>query len=423
MKQLKRDKVPKKIEHRWELNSFTDNATFCNHCNLIIVQGLICSICQRTCHFDHIKEVDALDCKCGCFISHKLPEDYNNNQRWYQKGLLKRGSSWISRTSRRSTITEIKKIEESSNENDNIVNIENALENEIEGASSSSNQNKEGTKKPIHNKVKDDDVSARSNGSLTNIRTPLVTEKKMPRNKVYREMSKKEEELLKEVLKRPQREDSVVYPNEEVNKTELDKDVKNSPVLLRGSSYYSLREENLVSEPGSFIESLDDSNSTILRDNKSGNYHHQWVKYKTHTPYFCQVCNKRISNGPLDYDYHCVWCQICVHKKCIQSYTLPCYLSIIPEIVIPPHYVSLSSRKKRYRDEVLPKYHISALEGTDIITKKPLICVINPKSGEGATNITREMYSLLNPIQICDITYDNPEEIILSFIKCFSNCK
>lgn len=97
MKQLKRDKIPKKIEHRWELYTFTDNTAFCNHCNLIIVQGVICSICQRTAHIDHIKEADLLDCKCGAFISHKIPDDYNNNdinnknKRWYQKGLLKRG--------------------------------------------------------------------------------------------------------------------------------------------------------------------------------------------------------------------------------------------------------------------------------------------------------------------------------------------
>lgn len=107
----------------------------------------------------------------------------------------------------------------------------------------------------------------------------------------------------------------------------------------------------------------------------------------------------------------------------MQKYNTPCYLSIIPEIVMPPHYISLANRKKKYRDEVLPKYHVSALEGTDIATKRPLICVINPKSGEGASSITREMYTLLNPIQICDITYDKPEEILLSFIKCFQNCR
>jgi len=118
-------------------------------------------------------------------------------------------------------------------------------------------------------------------------------------------MSKKEEELLKEVLKRPQREESVIYPNEVVNKTE-NKNTNNRQVLLKGSSYYSIstmRGENLVAEP------LDDVDpySSILKDTETGHYNHQWVKYKTQNPYFCQVCSKRISNGPFDYDFHCVW--------------------------------------------------------------------------------------------------------------------
>lgn len=417
MKQLRRDKIPKKIEHRWELNSFTDNAVFCNHCNLIIVQGLICSICQRTCHYDHIKEVDALDCKYGCFINHKIPEENSsnstNNSKWYQKGLLKRGSSWISRTSRRSGYYEQKKdeikLKEIEKNNEKILEIDengeekNTIEN---GNSSNSTSNKDNQ---AIEKIKNENYNSKS---------PLISEKKPQRNKMIREMSKKEEELLKEVLKRPQKEDSVAYPNEEVNKTELENNAKS--IRVGGNS--------LVKEPSSYFEEPEESNtnntvSGILRDINTCNYHHQWVNYKTQSPYFCQVCSKRISNGPFEYDYHCVWCQICVHKKCIQKYNLPCYLSIIPEIVMPPHYVSISNRKKKYRDEVLPKYSISALEGNDLSTKRPLICVINPKSGEGATNITREMYSLLNPVQICDITYDNPEEIILSYVKCFSNCR
>jgi len=243
-------------------------------------------------------------------------------------------------------------------------------------------------------------------------------------------MSSTEGELMKDSIKQknpqPQREESVVYPNEEINKnTSIDQsNPKSNVVMMRGSSYYSLKEESLLfDKQGSFQGNTDNPFLGILRDPKTNTYHHQWAKYKTPTPYFCQVCGKRVSNGPLDYDYHCVWCQICIHKKCIQKYNTPCYLSIIPEIVMPPHYVSIANRKKKYRDEVLPKYYISALEGIDIATKKPLICVINPKSGEGASSITREMYTLLNPIQICDITYDKPEEILLSFIKCFPNCR
>jgi len=418
MKQLKRDKIPKKIEHRWELNSFTDNAAFCNHCNLIIVQGLICSICQRTCHFDHIKEVDALDCKCGCFISRRASEDNNDNNnnngntnsKWYQKGILKKGSTWISKTSRKNGYEPKKdevKLKEIEKNNDKILDINENKEQKISmenGNSSNSPANKN-----TSIKIKDENVSVRS---------PLINDKKSQKTKMIREMSKKEEELLKEVLKRPQKEDSVAYPNEEVNNTELEKE----ELFNTGEG------SNIVSEPSSYFEEPEEINTGnsvtgILRNSKTCNYHHQWVNYKTQSPYFCQVCSKRISNGPLEYDYHCVWCQICVHKKCLQKYNLPCYLSIIPEIVIPPHYVSVSNRKKKYRDEVLPKYSISALEGNDLDTKKPLICVINPKSGEGATNITREMYSLLNPVQICDITYDNPEEIILSYVKCFSNCR
>ncbi|ORX61123.1 hypothetical protein BCR36DRAFT_394247 [Piromyces finnis] len=426
MKKLKRDKIPKKIEHRWELNSFTDNATFCNHCNIIIVQGLICSICQRTCHLDHLKEVDALDCKCGCYISPNLPKvdsyiSNSSNAKWYQKGLIKRGSSWISKTSKRNTKTEIKlgNIENNQNRNENIVEIK---ENIVDNSNIDNSLKKRGS--TSLDKIIEDNEYA------TNIvKTPLVAERKLSKNKnkLIREMSKKEEELLKEVLKHPQREESVVYPNEEVNKTELDKTISNRSVLLKGSSYYSInkRGENLVAEPSSYDDfgEVYDPYSSILKDSETGKYNHQWVKYKTQSPYFCQVCNKRISNGPFDFDYHCVWCQICVHKKCIEKYSNQCYLSIIPEIVMPPHYISLCNRKKKTRDEVVPKYNISALEGDDLITKRPLICVINPKSGEGATNITREMYSLLNPVQICDITYDNPEEVILSFIKCYSNCR
>jgi len=418
MKKLKRDKIPKKIEHRWELNSFTDNATFCNHCNLIIVQGLICSICQRTCHLDHLKEVDLLDCKCGCFISPELAKENNNtnndvNSKWYQKGLLKRGSTWISRTSRKGSSTEIKLNNiENKYDNDKIVDIKENIVEIPEGSTSNAIRKDSSTL----GKIIEDEATG---NSTTN--TPLVNDKKASKNKLIREMSKKEEELLKEVLKRPQREESVIYPNEVVNKTE-NKNTNNRQVLLKGSSYYSIstmRGENLVAEP------LDDVDpySSILKDTETGHYNHQWVKYKTQNPYFCQVCSKRISNGPFDYDFHCVWCQICVHKKCIEKYSLPCYLSIIPEIVMPPHYISLCNKKKKNRDELVPKYNITELEGSDLSTKRPLICVINPKSGEGATNITREMYSLLNPVQICDITFDNPEEIILSFIKCYANCR
>jgi len=423
MKKLKRDKIPKKIEHRWELNSFTDNATFCNHCNLIIVQGLICSICQRTCHLDHLKQVDALDCKCGCFISPELPKvntTNTTNSKWYQKGLLKRGSSWISRTSRKGSNAEIKlKNIENKNGNENVEIKENIVEIS-EGSTASSSTKRDSS---TLDRIVEDDVLTTSIKNSTS-KTPLVADRK--KNKLIREMSKKEEELYKEVMKRPQKEESVVYPNDEVNKTE-NKTAVSRPLLLKGSSYYSMsvRGENLVAEPSSYVDSEDvnDPYSSILKDSETGNYNHQWVKYKTQNPYFCQVCSKRISNGPLDFDYHCVWCQICVHKKCIEKYSLPCYLSIIPEIVMPPHYISLCTRKKKTRDEVLPKYTITELQDSDLATKKPMICVINPKSGEGATNITREMYSLLNPVQICDITYDNPEEIILSFIKCYSNCR
>ncbi|OUM59670.1 hypothetical protein PIROE2DRAFT_21193 [Piromyces sp. E2] len=427
MKKLRRDKIPKKIEHRWELNSFTDNATFCNHCNIIIVQGLICSICQRTCHLEHLKHVDALDCKCGCFISPELPKENNTenntaNQKWYQKGLLRRGSSWISKTSRKSTNTDIKLRDIDDNKSSNTENIVDIKENivEIQEGSTSGSIKKDTSSLE---KIVEDDVLTTENGTTS--RTPLVNDKRVSRHKLIRGMSKKEEELYKEVMKRPQREESVIYPNEEVNKTE-NKNTGNRPVLLKGSSYYSMsmRESRLISEPSVLLDSeINDPYASILKNSETGNYNHQWVKYKTHSPYFCQVCSKRVSNGPLDFDYHCVWCQICVHKKCIEKYSLPCYLSIIPEVVMPPHYISLCNRKKKTRDEVVPKYTITQLEGSDLATKKPLICVINPKSGEGATSITREMYSLLNPVQICDITYDNPDEVILSFIKNFSNCR
>jgi len=405
MKQLKRDKIPKKIEHRWELETFTDSTALCNHCNLLIVQGLICSICNRTCHVDHVKEADLLDCKCGSFISHKLQEENNNNNnaRWYQKGLLKRGSTWMSKSSagsKKDKKEDNKSIIE--NGDDNIVLI-----NELHNEPSEIEE---------ENEIGFEASSSNLNGDI-----PLK-----PTSTSSKRLSKKDDEIIK-----PRKEESVAYPNENVKRelsgVDLDKmNKKKNIVMLRGSSYYSLREDNFNSEQYAFQDSYDDPNSAfagILRDPKTLNYQHQWVKYKTQTPYFCQVCNKRISNGPLDFDYHCVWCQICVHKKCINKYTLPCYLSIIPEIVLPPHYVSVSNRKKRYRDEVLPKYYVTQLEGTDINTRTPLVCVINPKSGEGATHITREMYSLLNPVQICDITYDNPEEIILSYIKCFPNCR
>jgi len=432
MKQLKRDKIPKKVEHRWELHTFTDNTAFCNHCNLIIVQGVICTICQRTAHIDHIKEADLLDCKCGAFISHRrIPDENNdnnnkNNKRWYQKGLLKRGSSWISRSSRKSDDKkdEFRILEES---DDKILDINETQEPlEIDDDEVSSIKGKEPIVNKQINDIKNNEEYLKKSGSLGNLKRPNKLHQK---KSLYREISSKEEELLKDNINHKFiREESVVYPNEEINKnSNIDKsDTKNNVVMLRGSSYYNLRESSLFESQSSFQENPDQPNnpfSGILRDPKTGIYHHQWVKYKTPTPYFCQVCSKRVSNGPLDYDYHCVWCQICIHKKCIQKYNSPCYLSIIPEIVMPPHYVSLANKKKKYRDEVLPKYHVSNLEGTDITTKRPLICVINPKSGEGASSITREMYTLLNPIQICDITYDKPEEILLSFIKCFSNCR
>jgi len=111
----------------------------------------------------------------------------------------------------------------------------------------------------------------------------------------------------------PRLEESIAYPNEVINKNmNIDKsDNRSNIVMMRGSSYYNLREENLIIDnQGSYHENPDlpiNPISGILRDPKDGTYHHQWVKYKTPTPYFCQVCNKRVSNGPLDYDYHCVW--------------------------------------------------------------------------------------------------------------------
>jgi len=414
MKQLKRDKIPKKIEHRWVHHTFTDDTAFCSHCNLLIVQGVICSICQRTSHIDHIKESDLFDCKCGAFINQRLPDEYSNNdnnKRWYKKGILKGGSSWISRTNRKNDGNkkdEFIILEES---DDKIIEIkEEPLEmnaNEI-----CTNKGKEPITSKQVNKIK-------NNNTLNSAESP--NNSVLPEKKIVKGNNQKHSS--------PRLEESIAYPNEVINKNmNIDKsDNRSNIVMMRGSSYYNLREENLIIDnQGSYHENPDlpiNPISGILRDPKDGTYHHQWVKYKTPTPYFCQVCNKRVSNGPLDYDYHCVWCQICVHKKCIQKYNTPCFLSIIPEIVMPPHYVSLVNRKKRFRDEVLPKYNVSALEGTDIATKRPLICVINPKSGEGASSITREMYTLLNPIQICDITYDKPEEILLSFIKCFPYCR
>ncbi|TPX51569.1 diacylglycerol kinase (ATP) [Synchytrium endobioticum] len=137
---------------------------------------------------------------------------------------------------------------------------------------------------------------------------------------------------------------------------------------------------------------------------------HQWVQGNLHLipDARCTVCNATVGLEPAMADCRC---------SC---------LGPIPNLIVPPWHVlpnttSSLSKRRNATSTNQPRLRVQ-LPGH--IPIKPLICLVNPRSGaQEAPILLRSLYQILNPIQIIDITRQSPEEIFKAFGSCLSRCQ
>ncbi|XP_033117260.1 diacylglycerol kinase epsilon-like [Anneissia japonica] len=139
-------------------------------------------------------------------------------------------------------------------------------------------------------------------------------------------------------------------------------------------------------------------------------FKHQWVRGNLPISSYCEVCKKLCGNEPRLCGLRCTWCQRTTHDECEKIKYESCDFGKYCNIVIPPNCLHLDLVGWRGRR------HWSASEIVNPPLYRewsPLVVLANRKSGnqEGEL-ILRTFRSLLNPVQVIDLSELPPERAL-----------
>lgn len=151
---------------------------------------------------------------------------------------------------------------------------------------------------------------------------------------------------------------------------------------------------------------------------------HQLVKGNLDLNSMCAVCGDRAGIGQRLSDWRCLWCHLAVHAGCRSELSPVCTLGPLPDLVVDPRCVTASSRS-RLANVSTSKFRF-ALDLPRFSSCRPLLCFINPKSGEGSQSSSLLLSSLcaaLNPVQILDLSQHKPESLLRAFAPHLSKAR
>lgn len=141
---------------------------------------------------------------------------------------------------------------------------------------------------------------------------------------------------------------------------------------------------------------------------------HLWVKGNLTQMYPCYICDRDIDyhGRPGLYGYRCCWCQRSTHVNCFVKTAddKVCDFGNFKDVIIPPNHVFVKHRRlhQQITDVVQPEWP----------DWKPLIVVANSKSGDNtADNVIAAFRSVLNPIQIFELSTSGPYEALALISK------
>eukprot|EP01134_Creolimax_fragrantissima_P001595 CFRG1595T1 len=144
---------------------------------------------------------------------------------------------------------------------------------------------------------------------------------------------------------------------------------------------------------------------------KNNTMRHHWLHGNLPLLSVCYVCMKSCGNGAGLVDYRCVWCNRCVHTKCMPGIPREkCNLGRFRKMIVSPERVKLQ------RGGWTDLNRIQKLDIDSDADTSPLLVFINPKSGgNDGFELLRQFYSWLNPIQIADLSIESPEVLLEAF--------
>ncbi|KAI9015478.1 ATP-NAD kinase-like domain-containing protein [Hyaloraphidium curvatum] len=149
---------------------------------------------------------------------------------------------------------------------------------------------------------------------------------------------------------------------------------------------------------------------------------HQLVRGNLPLGASCAVCGESAGTEPGLWDQRCLWCGVAVHTDCRHHLSPVCTLGPVPELVLDPRAVTVSSRG-RIPSLGSSRYRL-ALDLPRFAAAKPVLCFINPKSGEQASSqILSALFRALNPLQILDLSEHGPETLLKVFAPYLSRCR
>lgn len=135
---------------------------------------------------------------------------------------------------------------------------------------------------------------------------------------------------------------------------------------------------------------------------------HLWVKGNLTQTYSCFICERDIDyhGRPGLYGYRCCWCQRSTHVNCFvkTADTKVCDFGSFKNVIIPPNHTFVKHRRLQ---------RITSIVCPDWSDWKPLIVVGNLKSGDNtAANVIATFRSVLNPIQVFELSSSGPAEAL-----------
>ncbi|KAG4065720.1 hypothetical protein HA402_012398 [Bradysia odoriphaga] len=135
---------------------------------------------------------------------------------------------------------------------------------------------------------------------------------------------------------------------------------------------------------------------------------HMWIKGNLTQLYECCVCQRDIDyhGRPGLYGYRCCWCQRAAHMNCFAKAAdnQVCDFGSYRNLIIPPNHVFMKRRRLQ---------RITSIVTPDWLGWKPLIVVANLKSGDStAAGVMATFRSVLNPIQIFELSTSGPEDAL-----------
>lgn len=136
---------------------------------------------------------------------------------------------------------------------------------------------------------------------------------------------------------------------------------------------------------------------------------HLWVKGNLTQTYTCYVCERDIDyhGRPGLYGYRCCWCQRCTHVNCFVKTAddKVCDFGLFKDMIIPPNHTFVKYRRLHQ--------HITNIVTPEWNDWNPLIIVGNSKSGDNtAESVIATFRSILNPIQIFELSSSGPKEAL-----------